>query len=202
MQRFHVRLTASLFAVLPLLTAQITTTSVRGTITDKTGAVVPNVEITATNTETNVARSVQSNADGQYTTEILPLGNYTIQASAAGFKRFVQTGILLELNQVARVDAVLELGNTSDAITVVGDAPTVRTAPVIVPLIGCVVVAFTVVCARFGSPLYVSVTCVGPDVGGAESVLGDSVVSWPVWPFSSLSSVVRSIESATPLEFT
>jgi hypothetical protein len=126
-QSFHVRLAASLFAFLPLLTAQITTTTVRGTITDSTGAVVPNVEITVTNTETNQTRSVKSSADGQYTLEFLPLGLYTIQASATGFRRFVQTGVVLELNQVARVDAVLELGSTSDAITVVGDAPVVNT---------------------------------------------------------------------------
>ena len=93
MQRFHARLAPYFFAILPLMQGQITTSTIRGTIADKTGAVVPNVEITATNTETNLAQTVRSNSEGQYSIEFLPLGSYIVEGVAMGFKRFVQTGI-------------------------------------------------------------------------------------------------------------
>ena len=128
MQAFHVRLASCFLAILPMMVqGQITTTTIRGTITDSTGAVVPNAEITATNAETNLVQVVHSSSEGQYSIEFLPLGSYTVAANAMGFKRFVQTGIVLQLNQVARVDAVLVVGNASDAVMVNADASVVNT---------------------------------------------------------------------------
>lgn len=84
----------------------------------------------------------------------------------------------------------------------VGDAPTETTVFVMVPLIGTVVDASTVVFASCASPSYVSVTCVGPVAAGPLSWVEDSVVSCPIFPFRSLSIVESVIVSALPAELT
>ena len=109
------------------LQAQVTTTTIRGTIADSSGAVVPNAHITVTNLETGVTRSTDTNAAGEYLIEFLPVGNYRVDVEAEGFKKFERTGIVLDVNQIARVDAVLDLGAASETVSVTGDAPMVNT---------------------------------------------------------------------------
>src|SRR5438552_2765974 len=99
------------------LSAQITTTTILGTVTDKSGAVIPNAQVTATNTATNLSRMVQSNSEGQYLIELLPVGAYQVEVSAAGFKKFARSGIQLDINRAARVDATLEVGTVSETVT-------------------------------------------------------------------------------------
>ena len=106
---------------------QMTSTTLYGQVTDATGAVVPGAQVSATNTDTNLSRKVQTNAEGEYRIELLPVGNYKVEATAAGFKRFVRTGIVLEVNVPARVDALLQLGDVSQTITVTEAAPLVNT---------------------------------------------------------------------------
>jgi hypothetical protein len=110
----------------PLVYAQ-TTTTVYGTVSDKSGAVVPGAQVTATNTGTNLARTAQTNAEGQYRFEFMPIGSYTVQVTAAGFKKFVQKGIALDINVMARVDASLDIGVSSEAVEVTANAPAVNT---------------------------------------------------------------------------
>ncbi|MEI9812546.1 MAG: carboxypeptidase regulatory-like domain-containing protein [Acidobacteriota bacterium] len=95
-------------------------------VTDKTGGVIANAEVTAIHNQTNLSRTVRSDANGQYDIEFLPVGDYTIRISTAGFSPYVRSGVLLELHRVARVDAVLTAGGGFDAITVVGDAVAVN----------------------------------------------------------------------------
>jgi hypothetical protein len=111
----------------PPANAQATSSSILGTVTDATGAAVPNVTVTATQLDTNFTRSVQTGETGQYVIPLLPLGNYQVEISAAGFKRFVRSGIVLDLSRNARVDASLEVGDAATAITVTSDAPVVNT---------------------------------------------------------------------------
>lgn len=110
------------------LSAQITTTTLVGTVTDKTGAVVVDAKVTATNSGTNVSRSVNTNAQGEYRIEFLPVGNYVLTVEAAGFKKFVQTGVTLEVAQTARVDAAMDIGSTGETIEVIAAAPIVNTS--------------------------------------------------------------------------
>lgn len=110
------------------LSAQITTTTLLGTVTDKTGAVVIDAKVTATNTGTNVQRSVKTNAQGEYRIEFLPVGNYSLAIEAAGFKKFVQTGVTLEVAESARVDASLDVGSTGETIEITAAAPIVNTS--------------------------------------------------------------------------
>ncbi|MCI0622112.1 MAG: carboxypeptidase regulatory-like domain-containing protein [Acidobacteria bacterium] len=107
--------------------AQITSATILGTVADASGAVVPNAQVTATNVETNFSRSANTDALGQYVIKFLPIGAYRVEFSANNFKKFVQTGVVLELNRSARVDPVLEIGEFTDTVSVTADAPQVNT---------------------------------------------------------------------------
>jgi hypothetical protein len=111
-----------------LLNAQITTTNLFGTVTDKTGAVIADAQVTATNTGTSIARSVKTNAQGEYRIEFLPVGNYSIAVEATGFRKFIQSGVTLQVDQTARVDASLEVGSAGQTVEVTGAAPIVNTS--------------------------------------------------------------------------
>jgi len=108
--------------------AQLTTTTLFGTVSDSTGALVFAAEVTATNIGTNLTRTVATNVEGQYRVDFLPIGNYTVEIVAAGFKKFQQAGVILELSQSARVDAKLELGAVTDTVSVTSDVPLVNTS--------------------------------------------------------------------------
>jgi hypothetical protein len=84
--------------------AQQATAKIVGTVTDQQGAVVPGVEINATNTATNVVHSTISGNDGYYQILDLPIGNYRVVARHSGFRKFEVTTTRLEINQSLRVD--------------------------------------------------------------------------------------------------
>ena len=110
----------------PLLNAQ-TTTTLYGTVSDKSGAVVPGAQVTATNVGTNQSRTAQTNPEGQYRFEFMPIGAYSLELTATGFKKFVQKGIALDVNVNARVDASLEVGTMTEEINVTDSAASVNT---------------------------------------------------------------------------
>lgn len=110
------------------LWAQATSASIFGTVTDASGAVIPNIGVTATNVETNFSRTASTDGVGQYSIKFLPLGTYRVEASGASFKKFVQDGVVLELNRAARVDPVLAVGALTETVSVTSDAPLVNTA--------------------------------------------------------------------------
>jgi len=109
-----------------LLHAQ-TTTTLFGSVTDKTGGVIPSAHVTATQLGTNFSRTTDTDSSGEYRIEFLPVGDYRVTVNADGLKKFEQTGVVLEVNVVARVDAVLEVGSTNEVVTVTGDASLVNT---------------------------------------------------------------------------
>ena len=98
--------------------------TILGTVTDPTGSVVPNASITITNLATSATRVLQTNSAGSYTAPELPIGPYSVFAEASGFKKYERTGLKLETNDVVRVDAVLQVGQVSENITV--DAAAVK----------------------------------------------------------------------------
>src|SRR5262245_10617171 len=98
------------------LEAQVTTASIYCTGTDTTDAAMPGVEVKATHLATNFSRAGLSDDSGQYTIKFLPLGEYLLEVSAPGFKTFAQTGIVLDVNRNARVDAVLQVGETAEKV--------------------------------------------------------------------------------------
>jgi hypothetical protein len=97
-----------------------------GTITDPSGAAVPNVAITLTDVDTGDAHHVTCNELGQYVAPDLPIGHYTVKAEAPGFKASQQSGIDLTVGARDRVDIKLEIGNTQETVTVEATAVAVQ----------------------------------------------------------------------------
>lgn len=94
------------------------TAQVTGTVTDASGAAVPNTQIIATNTETGVSRSSVTNDAGNYLITTLFPGPYQVTASSAGFKQMRREALTLAVEQVARLDFRMEVGETKESITV------------------------------------------------------------------------------------
>src|SRR4051812_43493565 len=92
------------------LMAQSATASIFGVVTDSSGAVIPGAAVKATNLTTNVSRNVNSADDGSYSLTFLSLGSYRVEVTAANFKKFAQTGVVLEINRNAKINPVLQLG--------------------------------------------------------------------------------------------
>ena len=103
------------------------TAQISGTVKDQTGAVLPGVEVTATRTDTGVARMTVTNETGSYVLSNLPVGPYKLEAALGGFRTFVQTGIVLQVNASPVVDPVLEVGQVSEQVEVQADAALVET---------------------------------------------------------------------------
>src|SRR5258708_5867098 len=92
------------------VSAQTITASITGTVSDPTGAVVPNAKVTATNVGTNLSYPASTNDSGVYNMSFLPVGQYNLTAEAAGFKKTVLGPFTLEVNQIARLDVALQVG--------------------------------------------------------------------------------------------
>lgn len=105
--------TAFLLALLlPVgLFAQETATVV-GTVTDSTGAIVPNVKVTITNVGTSVTRAVVTNSAGNYSAPELSIGQYSVRAEYEGFKTYERSGIVLNVNDTVRVDIPMQVGTS------------------------------------------------------------------------------------------
>ena len=108
--------------------AQLTTATLLGTVTDRTGATVAGAKVTARNTNTNLTRAVDSNERGEYHIEFLPVGSYELEVTGMGFKKAVLRGIVLQVSVDARADVQLEVGNVNEAITVTAEMPLVNTS--------------------------------------------------------------------------
>ena len=117
-----------LFLVSNMAFGQITATTIVGTVTDPSGAAVAGATVTARNVETNLERSVTSNPVGEFRIEFLPVGNYVLEVTASGFKKFVRSNVVLTVAETQRVDAQLALGSVSEAITVAEAPPDVNTS--------------------------------------------------------------------------
>src|SRR5271167_74547 len=109
--------------------AQVTYATVHGTVTDTSGAVVPNATVTATNTSTGIKTSVTSDSQGYYILPQLQIGGpYTITVAAPGFQDFQTSGLTLHLNDNRDVPAQLQIGAASQTIQVQAAAVQVETA--------------------------------------------------------------------------
>jgi Carboxypeptidase regulatory-like domain len=98
-----------------------------GTVTDPSGASVPNVKITITNTETGLSHSVTTSDSGQYAFPELKIGHYDAKAEAAGFKIAEQKGIVLQVGDRQRIDYQMQLGGAQETVTVEANAVRVQT---------------------------------------------------------------------------
>jgi hypothetical protein len=107
-------------------TAQVTTADVLGTVSDNSGAVLPNSKVTLTNLATNESRTAQSNNDGEYVFTFLLPGRYSVKVEASGFKAFVGN-VNISAGDRARVNAKLQVGGTGETVEVEAATPLLQT---------------------------------------------------------------------------
>ena len=93
---------------------------ITGVVSDSTGAVIVGAKVTATNTGTNAARTASSNDAGVYSFPAMQPGVYTLKVEMAGFKTHNETGIQLQVQQTARIDVAMEVGEVTQTIEVTG----------------------------------------------------------------------------------
>jgi hypothetical protein len=99
-----------------------------GTAVDPTGAVVPGAKVTLRNPSTGLLRTTQTDATGSYEFLLVPVGeNYTVEVEAGGFRKALQEGITLLVNQVYRTDFHLQIGSTTQSVQVSAEAAQVET---------------------------------------------------------------------------
>jgi Carboxypeptidase regulatory-like domain len=134
--------------------AQVAGATLSGTVTDASGAVVPQAQILIKNVATGISTTAPTNADGLYSAPNLLPGNYDVTASATGFRTEVRSGISLTVGAQQVLNIALQVGQTTQEIQVEGAAPTVELAS---STINAVVNSNTIVDLLLnGPPLFIS----------------------------------------------
>jgi hypothetical protein len=106
---------------------QEVTASIVGTVTDPSGAPIKDADVTATDTERGTVRPVKTNEAGAYNITRLPVGTYSLKVSAQGFQTSAHQAFTLVLNQTARVDVQMKVGQVNEVVEVTGAAPVLQT---------------------------------------------------------------------------
>src|SRR5258708_7722082 len=119
----------SLIVLLCTFTAmsQVQNGQFSGTVTDPSGAAVPNAKVTITNQATNLSVTVMSNQTGSYSARELPVGTYKITVEASGFKTFADVNVVLNAGSIAHVDAKMALGEAREVVEVTSQEVAVNT---------------------------------------------------------------------------
>jgi hypothetical protein len=118
----------ALLAVCHVMSAQEFRGTILGRVTDPTGAVVPGAVIQVASEETRVTVDAKTNQEGNYNVPFLLPGRYTVTVAADGFRQIVRQGITVQVNDRVELDFTLEVGATTEAITVSADSPLLQTA--------------------------------------------------------------------------
>jgi hypothetical protein len=103
------------------------TANIVGTVTDTSGAVIPNAKVVVSNPDKGFARDLTSNSSGEYTAARIPIGNYVVSAETTGFQKLARSGITLAVGQTLRVDLQLPVGQMTQEVTVSGNIARVET---------------------------------------------------------------------------
>jgi hypothetical protein len=117
----------ALLAATQVAWAQEVTASIVGTISDQSGAAVAGAAVKANSVERGLAYTAVTNDDGLYRISQLPVGTYNLTVEKAGFSSVSHTQFVLTLNQVARIDIALKVGQVSETVEVSGAAPVLET---------------------------------------------------------------------------
>lgn len=107
--------------------AQTSTIRLTGTVTDETGGIILGADLTLKNVETGLTQSAISSASGTFSFANLPYGTYELRCELPGFKSFQQGGIVLETGFARTVNVVLQVGEVSETVSVIGRAPILET---------------------------------------------------------------------------
>jgi outer membrane receptor protein involved in Fe transport len=127
--RWTARWLAVLFCLVypTFLLAQSTGGRILGRVADPSGAVLANVKVTATNEATGVSQETQTSGTGDYGFPQVAVGVYRLEFDLAGFKKNVQRGVNLDLNQVITLNMIMQIGETKETVEVTSEAPLVDT---------------------------------------------------------------------------
>src|ERR1700728_4040695 len=107
--------------------AQQVTAAITGRVTDASGATVPGANVVATDKDRGTEWPTTTNADGVYNLPRLPIGSYSLKVEHAGFQVSQVQSIVLDMNQVARIDVALQVGNVTQTVEVPSSAPLLQT---------------------------------------------------------------------------
>jgi hypothetical protein len=121
------KLLALLISTVACAFAQTGTGTLTGTVTDQTGAVLADVTVQAKQVDTGTMVTGATSATGAYTIPQLRVGEYEITIEHAGFKAYKRAGISLSISQILRLDVQMEVGSTSDSVTVTAEASLLKT---------------------------------------------------------------------------
>jgi len=144
---------------------QEVTAAIVGTVTDPSGAPIRGASVTATDTERGTIWTATSGDSGSYDLLRLPIGTYIVKVTASGFQSAIQSPFTLVLNQIARVDMQLKIGNVSETVEVSGAAPILQTQSVDV---STVIDANTNVSLPLASRNYLQLTLLAPGVTNVD----------------------------------
>jgi hypothetical protein len=103
------------------------TGAILGTVKDSSGASIPGATVTLRNTDTNLTKTATTEQDGSYRFPELPVGHYEVKAEAAGFRTETHTGLNLEVTQQGVINFALQVGATTQQVTVSSEIPMVNT---------------------------------------------------------------------------
>lgn len=159
-------------AVQPPARAQLSSGSITGTISDQSGAVLPAVAVTATNTATGVARSTLTNELGVYSFLSLPPGTYRITATKPGFKQATVENLGLTVDQQLRRDIGMELGTQTEHVTVEAAMATVGTEA---PTMGTIVTSQQAVELPLNGRSFLQLAAISTGVSSPGTAQGESV---------------------------
>jgi hypothetical protein len=107
--------------------AQVATGSIVGTVADSAGEIVPGAQVTIRNVNRNTTTTLVTDQNGTYSALFLVPGTYEVQVGLSGFKTWIRSGLVLQVNDRLRIDATLEIGALEEKTTVLAAAPVVRT---------------------------------------------------------------------------
>jgi hypothetical protein len=116
-----------IFALSAPLFSQNNRGTITGTVTDPSGDAIANATVDARDVDSGATYPVSTSATGNYTISELPEGPYEVTITAPGFKKFVRAGLAVTVAQTLRIDAVLEVGSTSESVTVTAESPLLKT---------------------------------------------------------------------------
>ncbi len=127
MRPFRIPLLGALSVLVAAATtwAQLSTAQLSGRVADESGAVLPGVTVTVTQTDTGLARSVVTDENGTYVLPNLPTGPYRLEASLQGFRTYAQTGIVLQVAATPVINVTLGIGSLEETVSVEAAAPLV-----------------------------------------------------------------------------
>ena len=117
-RRIILLLTLALIPCLAIVARADTVGSISGTVTDQTGAVIPDTMVTALNLDTTVQQTTKTNANGFYNFTALPVGRYEIEVIREGFEPYKRTGLVVDVNSQLRADITVSMGGQSEEVVV------------------------------------------------------------------------------------